>query len=289
MPPHVTVSQFLQAAVLKLRESGIENPRVDAEILLSLALGIHKDRLLFQLDSRLDQEELERATEFVDERARRIPLQHIVGTVEFMGLEFLVRPGVFIPRPETEFVVVEALKLLEHVAAPVVLDLCTASGVIGVSIAVEKTSAVVHAADMSDKAIDLAAANALKHGVQGRVFLHLGDLFAADGLEPLRAKIDLITANPPYIPSADIATLEPEVSAHEPILALDGGSDGLVLLRRILREGLPFLKAGGWFVIEIGAGQAEAASEAAHSAGLVGIRTVPDLAGIQRVLVARRP
>jgi len=289
VPPHVTVSQFLQAAVLKLRESGIENPRVDAEILLSLALGIHKDRLLFQLDSRLDQEELERATEFVDERARRIPLQHIVGTVEFMGLEFLVRPGVFIPRPETEFVVVEALKLLEHVAAPVVLDLCTASGVIGVSIAVEKTSAVVHAADMSDKAIDLAAANALKHGVQGRVFLHLGDLFAADGLEPLRAKIDLITANPPYIPSADIATLEPEVSAHEPILALDGGSDGLVLLRRILREGLPFLKAGGWFVIEIGAGQAEAASEAAHSAGLVGIRTVPDLAGIERVLVARRP
>ena len=285
----MTVSQFLQAAVLKLRESGIENPRVDAEILLSLALGIHKDRLLFQLDSRLDQEELERATEFVDERARRIPLQHIVGTVEFMGLEFLVRPGVFIPRPETEFVVVEALKLLEHVAAPVVLDLCTASGVIGVSIAVEKTSAVVHAADVSHAATDLAAANALKHGVQGRVFLHLGDLFAADGLEPLRAKIDLITANPPYIPSADIATLEPEVSAHEPILALDGGSDGLVLLRRILREGLPFLKAGGWFVIEIGAGQAEAAGEAAHSAGLVGIRTVPDLAGIERVLVARRP
>lgn len=289
MPPQLTVSQFLHAAVQKLRESGIEDPRVDAEILLGLALGVGRDRLLLRFDAPLGQDELARATALVEKRAGRVPLQHITGTVEFMGLAFLVRPGVFIPRPETEFVVVEALKLLEPVAAPVVLDMCTASGVIGVSIAVGRPSASVHAADISDAAVELATANALKHGVQGRLFLHLGDLFAAEGLEPFRRKVDLITANPPYIPSSEIPTLEPEVSVHEPLPALDGGRDGLVLTRRILKEGLSFVNGGGWFVIEIGAGQAAAAVEAARAAELVEIRTVQDLAGIERVLVARKP
>ncbi len=283
------MSQFLQAASLKLHESGIDNPRVDAEVLLSLALGIRRDRLLLRFDAQLGQDELDRATALVEKRARRVPLQHIVGTVEFMGTEFLVRPGVFIPRPETEFVVVEALRLLEHVADPLVIDLCAASGVIGVSIAVGKPSAVVHVADISEPAIELATANAAGHGVQERVFLHLGDLFAADGLDRLARKADLITANPPYIPSSEIPNLEPEVSEHEPILALDGGSDGLVLLRRILKEGPPFLKTGGWFVVEIGAGQAQPAIEAAGSARLTEVRTVRDLAGIERVLVARKP
>jgi release factor glutamine methyltransferase len=285
----LTVSQFLKAAVQKLRESGIENPRVDAEILLSLALGIQKDRLILRFDTPLSRDELTRAVALVEKRAGRVPLQHITGAVEFMGMEFAVRPGVFIPRPETEFVVVEALKLLEQVASPVVLDMCTASGVIAVSVAVGKPSALVHATDISDAAIQLATANALKHGVQQRLFFHLGDLFAAEGLESLGGTVDLITANPPYVLSSDIATLEPEVSVHEPLLALDGGRDGLVLVRRILTEGKSLLKSGGWFLIEIGAGQAQAAIEAARSARLTDVSTVPDLAGIERVLVVRKP
>ncbi|MBN1504392.1 MAG: peptide chain release factor N(5)-glutamine methyltransferase [Candidatus Eisenbacteria bacterium] len=284
----MTISQFLNTAVQKLRESGIESPRVDAEILLAFALGIRKDRLLIRLDHVLTQDELTRATALIEKRAGRVPLQHIVGTVEFMGKDFLVRPGVFIPRPETEFVVVEALKLLGHVTAPVVLDLCTASGVIGVSIAVGMPSAVVHAADVSSEAVRLAADNALRHGVHDRMRLHLGDLFAAEGLESIRGEIDLMTANPPYIPSSEIASLEPEVSAHEPLVALDGGSDGLVLARRILREGRPFLKSRGWFLIEIGAGQSKAVTDMAVSNGLEEVRTVRDLAGIERVLVARK-
>jgi release factor glutamine methyltransferase len=175
------------------------------------------------------------------------------------------------------------------VTAPVVLDLCTASGVIAVSIALARPSALVHAADISGEAMGLTAGNALKHGVGERVTLHLGDLFEADGIEPLRGKIDLITANPPYVPSSEIPSLEPEVSAHEPVLALDGGSDGLVLARRILREGKCFLKTGGWLAVEIGAGQAKQVTETAVSEGLEEIRTVKDLAGIERVLVARRP
>ncbi len=285
----MTASQFLQAAVRKLREAGIENPRTDAEILLSLALGVERDRLILRLEEPLRSDELARATALVDERAGRVPLQHITGTVEFMGIQFLVRPGVFIPRPETEFVVVEALKLIERTEGPVVLDVCAASGVIAVSIAVSLPSASVHAADISGAAIALARDNALRHGVPGRLSLHLGDLFAAQGLEQLRGGFDLITANPPYIPSSDIPSLEPEVSVHEPTLALDGGSDGLVVLRRILNEGPPFLKTGGWFAIEIGAGQAACAVELARSAGLAEIRTVRDLAGIERVLVARKP
>jgi release factor glutamine methyltransferase len=284
----LTVSQFLQASALKLRESGIDNPRLDAEILLSLVLGINRDKLLLRFDSELSQDELARAVELIEKRARRMPLQHVTGTVEFMGKEFLVRPGVFIPRPETEFVVVEALKLLERVAAPIVLDLCTASGVIGVSIAVDKPSAVVHAADISREAIALARDNAFKHGAHERMSFHEGDLFKAGGLDQLRGKIDMITANPPYIPSSDIAALEPEVSVHEPRQALDGGSDGLVLVRRILKEGPPFLKSDGWFLIEIGAGQAQAVTETARLAGLSQIRTVRDLAGIERVLVAQK-
>ncbi len=284
----MTVRQFLQAASHKLRESGIQDPGVDAEILLSLALGVRRDRLLLRFDEELQQDELDRASKLIGKRTSRVPLQYIVGTVEFMGLEFLVRPGVFIPRPETEFVVVEAITILEHVADPLVVDVCTASGVIGVSIAAARPTAVVHAVDISDAAIDLARANAVRHGVQGRIFFHLGDLFAAAGLEPLRTKVDVITANPPYIPSAEIPVLEPEVSVHEPLRALDGGTDGLVLLRRILSEGSPLLKTGGWFVVEIGAGQAQAAVEAARSARLAEIRTVRDLAGIERVLVARK-
>ena len=285
----MTVSQFLQTSTLKLRTVGIESPRLEAEILLSLVLGIARERLLLCSDEPLAQDDLDHAATLIEERARRVPLQHLTGVVEFMGLEFLVRKGVFIPRPETEFVMLEALKLLEHAAAPTILDLCTASGVIAVSIAVAKPSAVVHAAEISPEAMELARANAVNHGVNERMFFHLGDLFAADGLARLMEKVDLITANPPYIPSSEIPTLEPEVSVHEPVRALDGGSNGLVLVRRILEEGPPFLKHGGWFLIEIGAGQAPAAVGIARSVQLAGIRTVRDLAGIERVLVARRP
>jgi release factor glutamine methyltransferase len=284
----LTISEFLLESVLKLRDAGVETPRLEAELLLSAALGLARKQLLTKTEILLAEDEVTRARELVEERVRRIPLQYLTGSVEFGGLEFGVRQGVFIPRPETEVLLLEARRVVEGFESPVVLDACTGCGVLAVGLAVAQTHAIVHATDVSACAIETARDNARKHQVSDRITFYLGDLFEANGLESLLGKVDVLISNPPYVPTSDIPTLEPEVRSYEPIEALNGGADGLEFVRRVLDEGRVFVKEGGQFLIEIGRGQAKSAVEAACTAGLSHVRTLRDVAGIERVLLARK-
>jgi release factor glutamine methyltransferase len=282
------ISEFLSNATQKLHQIGIENPRLEAELLLGAALGIERKRLFLQMNAQLTDAELARARELLEVRATRFPLQYIMEKIEFLGLEFSLKPGVFIPRPETELLVVAARELLSGIVSPVILDVGAGSGVIAISLAVSNPGAVVHAVDISPVAMEITRVNAERLGVGDRISLHVGDLFSAIKPELISGGADLVVSNPPYIPSSQIPSLAPELSKYEPVEALDGGPDGLCCIRVILEEGPASLKSQGWILLEIGAGQAEAAKEIAASAGLVEVRTVRDLAGIERVLVARK-
>ena len=282
------ISEFLSTAAQILRQAGVDSPRLEAELLLATALGIERKRLFLEANTLLTDAELTKANELVELRAARFPLQYITGKIEFLGFEFSLRPGVFIPRPETELLVAEAGALLSGLVSPVVLDVGTGSGVIAIVLAVGSPTARVHAFDVSARAIEVAGANAVKHGVADRVSLCLGDFSSVIGPEFAPGTVDLIVSNPPYVPSSQIPSLAPEISKHEPIEALDGGPDGLLFVRAILRWAATLLKPGRWVLLEMGAGQAEAAREIATSVGLANVRTVRDLAGIERVLAARK-
>lgn len=282
------ISEFLSSATRTLQAVGIDSPRLEAELLLSTALGVGRQKLFLVLNTQLTNAECARANELLEIRASRFPLQYIMGTIEFLGLAFSVIPGVFIPRPETEILVTEAVALLPRFASPVIVDVGTGSGVIAVTLAVSKPEAQVHATDISSLAIEVARNNAARHGVLDRVSFHIGDLLSAVTPELFPAGVDIVVSNPPYIPTTQIPSLAPEVSKYEPPEALDGGPDGLCCIRAILRESAALLKTGGWLLLEIGAGQAKAAREIAASAGLTGVQTVKDLAGIERVLVTRK-
>ena len=282
------ISEFLSSATRTLQAIGIDSPRLEAELLLSTALGVERQRLFLEMNAQLTDAEHAKANELLEIRASRFPLQYIMGAIEFLDLAFSVEPGVFIPRPETEILVTEARGLLSGLASPVILDVGTGNGVIAIALAVSKPEAQVHATDISPLAIEVARNNAARHGVLDRLSFHIGDLLSAVKPELLPGGVDIVVSNPPYVPTSQIPSLAPEVSKYEPLEALDGGPDGLRCIRAILRDGAALLKTGGWLLLEIGAGQAEAAREIGTSAGLTGIQTVRDLAGIERVLVTRK-
>jgi release factor glutamine methyltransferase len=282
------ISEFLSNGTRTLQQIGIDNPRLEAELLLSKALDIERKRLFLEMSTELTDAELMKARRLLDLRATRFPLQYITEKIEFLGLEFLLEPGVFIPRPETELLVVEARALLSELVSPVILDVGTGSGVIAISLAVGDPRVKIYAVDISPLALEVARFNAERHGVGDRVSFHVGNFFSAIKPEVISGCVDLIVSNPPYVPSSQIPSLAPEISKFEPVEAIDGGQDGLCCVRALLREGPALLKSRGWILLEIGAGQAEATKEIAALAGLVGIRTARDLAGIERVLVMRK-
>ncbi len=284
----MTVSEFFSSAIHTLRQSGIESPELEAQILLSAVLEIDKNRLPLVMDTRLSEAQLSRAKRFVESRASRLPLQYITEEVEFLGLGFSVLPGVFIPRPETELLAIEAAGKVEGLRAPKVLEPGTGSGVIAITVAVRCKQAVVWASDISRDAIDVARNNARKHGVSDRVFFHVGRLFDSISTGPAWEGAHLLVSNPPYVPTAEISRLAPEIRDHEPAMALDGGADGLRCVRAVLAQGPALLADGGWLVLEIGLHQGEAAREMAVSAGLEVVDVVRDFSGIERVLVARK-
>ena len=212
-------------------------------------------------------------------RAEHVPLQYIVGETEFMGLKFKVNSSVLIPRQDTETLVEEALKVVRPGMR--VLDLCTGSGCIAISLAVKGGFESVTATDLSKEALKVAERNARTHQVPIRFFQ--GDLFSA--LPQSEEKtFDVITSNPPYIPTAVIATLEPEVREHEPMMALDGTEDGLKFYRQIAKEAGSWLKLGGSIYLEIGYDQGEAVSGLLKDAGFTNVRVVKDLPGKDRVV-----
>ena len=261
---------------------GLENARLQAELLLAAVLGVKRLDLYLQFERPLHRSEVDRYREYVRQRLQRVPVQYITGVAAFRHLELTVTPAVLIPRPETEVLVDVALELLPEGGR--VLDLCCGSGAVALSLAQEAAAEVV-AADVSAAALEVAKANAERCGLAERIEWHCGDLFA-----PLRdiAPFDLVAANPPYVRRSDLAQLAPEVRDYEPHLALDGGEDGLAYYRRIAQEAADFIRPGGHLLLEVGDGQSAAVEDLlARSERLIEVQIRPDLNQIPRVVVAR--
>jgi release factor glutamine methyltransferase len=232
-----TVSELLRAGVAELRRAGVENPQLDAQLLLAHAWGVARSDLLARLPERVDPEVERKYRELLGRRVRREPLAYITGVREFYGREFEVSPSALIPRPETELLLERALHLGGR--GVVVVDVGTGSGCVAVSAALERPEWRVYATDTSAAALALARANARRHGVEGRIsFLH-GSL-----LGPLPERAGLVLANLPYVPTDELERLQPEVRLWEPREALDGGPDGLDVVRALLAQ-LPTATATG--------------------------------------------
>ncbi len=282
----MTLYDLLTEGSAALLQAGDTDGRNDAKLLLFEAF--HLDLVHFLMDrlrplSESDaetQEKMQTYRGMIAKRASRIPLQQILGSQEFMGLEFYVNEHVLIPRQDTE-TLVELVLQEQQGREKKLLDLCTGSGCIAISLAVKGGYESVTATDLSEEALKVAERNAKTH--QNKIIFRQGDLFTA--LPRTEAgTFDIITSNPPYIPTAVIATLEPEVREHEPMMALDGTEDGLRFYRQIAQEAGAWLKPGGVIYLEIGYDQGESVSGLLREAGFDKVRVVKDLPGKDRVV-----
>jgi release factor glutamine methyltransferase len=281
-----TIGELLRWTEQFLAQKGVESPRLDAEVLLAHALGCRRIELYTRSEEVASDAARATFREQVKRRVEGCPVAYLVGTKEFYLLPFEVTPAVLIPRPATESLVLAALERAKPLPAPRLLDVGTGSGCIAVSVAKRHPGARVVAVDTSDDALAVARRNAERHGVASRVTFRTGDLYADLASE---SPFDFILSNPPYIPTADIDTLAPEVRGHEPRSALDGGPDGLAVLDRLIAGAAGHLKPGGWLLVEIGAGQeAESLRRVAAVSGLVAGPTVRDHDDHPRVIVAQR-
>jgi release factor glutamine methyltransferase len=281
-----TIQALLKWTADYLRGKGVEAARLESEVLLAHVLTCPRIELIARsLEVPADADRA-RFRELIKRRVEGWPVAYLVGTKEFYLLKFEVSPAVLVPRPETETLVMESLRLLNPLKGPTVLDLGTGSGCIAVSIAHQKKDARVTATDISPDALDVAKRNAEKHGVADRVTFLQGDLFAP---VPAGAAFDLVVSNPPYVTPAELAALSPDVREHEPRLALDGGPDGLAFYRRIASGIGPLLKPGGSLLVEIGATQDEAVRAILGERAELDVRpTLRDGNKLPRVVTAKK-
>ena len=283
-----TVAELLQWTCDRFTREGLDEPRADALHLLSQALGCERMQIYLRFDQQVDEPARTRLRELILRRLAREPVAYIAGKRGFhaLGLDLHVDPRVLIPRPETEHLVDWLLAGLPFAPSPVhVLDIGTGSGAIALAIKHARRDVLVTACDRSDDALAVAGDNATRLGLE--LTLLRSDLLAAVPRPELG--FDAIAANLPYIPTADIADLQPEVRRFEPHLALDGGPDGLDLVQRLIADSPPFLAPGARLLLEIGAGQAEATRAALAQRGFVEVDTRRDLAGIERVVAGTWP
>ena len=262
-----------------LTEHQIEDASVDAWLLMEFVTGMSRTRFFVDGMSQMKSEEEERYFQLIEKRAGRIPLQHLTGVQEFMGFEFMVNEHVLVPRQDTELLVLEAEKQLRSSSGEnlEVLDMCTGSGCIAISLKARNPQIQCIAADISEKALEMAKKNAEK--MQSEiVFVHT-DMFSN-----ITGTFDMIVSNPPYIPTKVIESLEEEVRLYDPFSALDGKEDGLYFYRILAKESPRFLKDGGWIYMEIGHDQSASVEALLKEAGFEEIRTDKDLAGLDRVV-----
>lgn len=275
----------LSRAAARLARAGVDSPLLDSQLMLARVLTTSRLGVIAHPGRPLSPAQAAEFQRTVERRESREPLAYILGTREFFSLDFQVTPGVLIPRPETELLVEIAVDRLAGRSVRIA-DIGTGSGAVAVAAAVNIPSALMLATDVSDAALEVAAANAAKHLVTDRVSFSRGDL-----LEPLvRAggAFDAVLCNPPYVPTSEIAALQPEVSRWEPIEALDGGPDGLDVFRKLLPEAVSVLAEDGFLAVEVGAGQARGVRGLALAAGYGSVECFKDLAGIERVVVVSR-
>lgn len=274
----MTYRETLKKCIDELSSVGVSDPESDARLLLEEASGKDYSHLLMGMREQVPQNVLKKLSDFMSRREKRIPLQQIIGYTEFMGLKFYVTSDVLCPRQDTEVLVERVLEKITEGAK--VLDLCTGSGCIAISIA-KLSGASVTATDISEKALAVAEKNARENGIG--VHFYKGDLYQALSTEE---KYDIIVSNPPYIKTDVIETLEAEVKDYEPRIALDGTADGLAFYRRIIAGAGDYLNPGGQIFFEIGYDQGAEVSELLADNGFSDISVIKDYGGNDRVVTA---
>jgi release factor glutamine methyltransferase len=280
-----TIGRLLDWTAGFLKQKGSESPRLDAEVLLAHALGCRRIELYTRYEEPASDEARQRFRDLVRQRIEGCPVAYLVGRKEFFSLEFDVSRDVLIPRPDTECVVVECLRLAKPLTEPDVIDIGTGSGAIAVAVARQHKGARVTATDLSPAALAVARRNAERHGLGERIRFLEGDLF---GPVPEGERFDFVLSNPPYIPHEDMPNLPVGVRQYEPPLALDGGPGGYAVFERLVDRARQFLKPSGYLIVEIGSPQEGPARQRieAHAGYELAI-TVRDGSGHPRVLVAR--
>lgn len=283
----MTIAETLKQASATLRAAAVPNDVLDAQTLLAHALSCDRTYLIVHFNQALTEAQTALYETLIARRAKGEPLQYITGHQEFFGLDFLVTPAVLIPRPETELIIEETLRLaqLHNWEQPVIVDAGTGSGCIAVTLARELAGAQITATDISAEALAVARQNAERNGVRDRLQLALTDWL--DAL-PNEAFADFIVSNPPYIAAAEMPTLQREVRDWEPALALTDQADGLNCYRRLLRDAPLRLRSGGYFICELGYTQAAALTALLDSTVWAEHYLLNDLQGIPRTLVARK-
>jgi release factor glutamine methyltransferase len=286
----MTLFEVLKGSADVLKDHRVENPRLNAELLLAQCLGFSRETLYANLRREIQTEEKKALDELLRRRMAGEPLQYLLGHQEFWSVDLKVDPRVLIPRPETEVLVDQALSILATPSGrvPRVLDIGTGSGAIVIALTNEFEEIFAVATDISQEALQVAKDNARKVGVGQRIRFVRGDL-----LHPFRpltdGVFDLILSNPPYICRSDIEELTREVKDHEPRLALDGGEDGLDFYRRMSRQVPSYLRKGGWLLVEIGQGQGTEISTLFEQSGCFSApELVRDLSGIERVIKVQK-
>lgn len=282
----MTIQEALREAVRILDASPQPmNSRQDAELLMTHILNCDKAYLWTHSKDELPATAAEAYWQAIEERAECKPIQYITGQQEFYGLPFVVRPGVLIPRPETEHLVEAALTAAKEYRAPRILDIGCGSGIIAVTLAHHVPNAAITATDLSPVALAISMENAEKNNVDDRIRFLRADLMA--GLED--EEFDIIVSNPPYVSLADRETLSLEVREYEPEMALFAGTDGLNIYRQLIPTAYQQLAPAGWLLLEIGFGQSEAVRALLEESGFGTVVFHPDLQGIPRVAEARKP
>jgi release factor glutamine methyltransferase len=266
------------------RRAGIDTAELDARLFAEAAFEMDRLELVNREREEVPEKYLKALEAFAERRLKGEPVVRILGEKEFWGLSFKLNAATLVPRPETELLVERGLEVIGALDKAHILDLGTGTGCIPISLLTEYSDLTAVAVDLSTEALEMARFNANRHGVGSRFTTLRGSWF--DPLEP-GERFDLITSNPPYIESADIAGLMPEVREHDPRLALDGGADGLAAYRAIAAEVGLFLAAEGVLLLEIGASQGRAVGDILAGAGLADIEVVPDLSGRDRMVMAR--
>lgn len=281
-----TIGSILQWTTRHFEKYGIPEPRLEAEVLLAAALNCPRLTLHVRQDEELSKDTLQQFKSYVIERQKRRPVAYILGEKEFMGLRFFVDEHTLIPRPETELLVEAAQRRIEAGQDNTVVDLCTGSGCIAVSLAKLSPARKVYACDISLDALKVAQANIDQHGVGRKVFIKYGDLLAALEGEVQQGAVDMVVSNPPYVAESELAFLEPELG-FEPRLALDGGKDGLDYYRRIAAESRPYIRTGGCLLLEMSAAKSVQIREIVENAGWTVEEVIKDYSGLDRVMVVK--
>ncbi len=286
-----TISQAINEGSRRLHAAFVDQERRTAGLLLCKVMGIDRTHLLTRSEERIGEAEYRAYLALIERRAAGEPVQYLTGHQEFYGLDFLVTPDVLIPRPETEFLIERVLNLVvgPEQGSPLIVDVGTGSGCIAVTLGRHLPRARLIATDASHAALDVARANAKRHGVRDRIEFLEGDLFEPLAGLALETAIDILVSNPPYVNEENVELIQREVREWEPHQALFGGVDGMDFYRRLLADGSKYLKPGGYLVVEIGYGQLDSITDAVAVSPWNLVDVTRDLQGIPRTLAIRKP